>query len=145
MHLLAIASNKIGKICIWSHPCTNQLKIWTEQIVIMLQNPKISQMCIWYEVVTAGWNMNVVAQRSRSPCFSNRLLFVTLPGMGDNNLAPVLTRANWIMHHSARKFLQDETISEDIFTSIPITAAFMSATWSGSASYRISIVMSPNP
>ena len=99
-----MTSNKIGKICIWSHPCTNQLKIWTEQIVIMLQSRKISQMCIWYEVVTAGWNMNVLEQRLRSPCFPNRLLFVTLPGMGDNNLASVLTRANWIMHHGGKVF-----------------------------------------
>ena len=83
--------------------------------------------------------------RLRSPCLTDRPLFVTWPGKGDNHLAPVLKRANWIMHHGG-KVLQDEAISEDIFTSIPITATYMSATWSGSVRAISSpLWLVPNP
>ena len=116
--------------------------------IIILKSQKLAKYAsgtmVWgcHSNTPAGWNMKVLVHRLRSPCFPNRLLFVTLPGMGDKNLAPVLTRANWIMHHGEKVFARWNDTRRYFYIH---PRPYMSATWSGSESYRISIVMSPNP
>ena len=139
-------NNEICKMCILSHPHINLLNIWTKQKFpnVAKRTPKnlpnvhLVRGC--HSNKPAGWNMNVPAHRLRSPCLPNRLLFVILPGKGDSDLAPVLKRANWIMHHAGEVFARWNDIRRYFYIHPDNRDLHVSYMIRQRASYGISIV-----
>ena len=78
--------------------------------------------------------------RLRSPCLTDRPLFVTSPGKGDNHLAPVLKRANWIMHHGGESFARWSDIRRYFYIHPDNRDLHVSYMIGQRASYLISIV-----
>ena len=138
-----VAKPKIWQMCIWS--VSEQWNLQNMHLVTPpyqlaenMNKTKHPRGC--HSNKPASWNMNVPAHRLRSPCLPNRLLFVILPGKGDSDLAPVLKRANWIMHHAGEVFARWNDIRRYFYVHPDNRNLHVSYMIRQRASYGISIV-----